>query len=169
VAVIESESVAESVAVTESVALAERAGVPSAQPVGRASPRLSWPIDPVDVRSGFGPRKDPMGGARGGLHEGLDLAAVEGQYVRAAGAGRVVRAGPAGGYGFVVVLEHGKAFHTVYAHLSTVDVFAGDEVKGGDPLGLAGATGRATGPHLHFEVRVDGRARNPFAFLPTLH
>jgi murein DD-endopeptidase MepM/ murein hydrolase activator NlpD len=104
---------------------------------------------------GFGPR---------GLHfhAGLDFVAPVGSPVAAAGSGRVVFAGlKVGGWGNLVVLAHGSGVRTLYAHLSRVDVRLGRRVRAGGRIGLVGATGRATGPHLHFEVRVRGAVVDP--------
>jgi len=109
--------------------------------------------------SGFGPR-----GRR--FHTGLDLAGTLGSTVVAARAGRVTFAGWAeGGYGFLVVVAHGGGVRTLYAHLESVTVALGARVSTGAPVGLMGATGHATGPHLHFEVRVHGLAVDPLPLL----
>lgn len=95
-------------------------------------------------------------------HHGIDYAAPRGTDVFAAAAGRVIRAGRSGsGYGNWVVIEHADGLQTIYAHLSSVDVDAGDRVRTGDKIGEVGSTGRSTGPHLHFEVRQDNRAVDP--------
>lgn len=101
-----------------------------------------------------------------GRHSGLDFAAPVGTPVVAAAAGVVVQAGTAGPYGRLVVVDHGGGTSTYYAHLSSSSVTAGDRVAGGQRLGAVGATGNATGPHLHFEVRVGGVAQDPERFLP---
>jgi murein DD-endopeptidase MepM/ murein hydrolase activator NlpD len=107
------------------------------------------------VVSGFGPR-----GRR--FHAGVDIAGTLGSSVVAARAGRVVFAGWAeGGYGFLVVVAHVGGVRTLYAHLMSVTVALGARVAAGSPVGLMGATGHATGPHLHFEVRVRGLAVDP--------
>jgi secretion/DNA translocation related TadE-like protein len=98
-----------------------------------------------------------------GRHSGLDFAAEPGTEVLAAADGRVLAAGPAGRYGNLVVIDHGEMV-TYYAHLSAVDVTPGQIVGTGHRVGAVGSTGNATGPHLHFEVRVDGVARDPAAF-----
>jgi hypothetical protein len=109
---------------------------------------LSWPLH-VGVTSPFGPRGF-------GFHSGIDLAA----------SGRVVWAGPmAGGWGKLVIIAHRDGVRSMYAHLSRTDVQVGDEVRTGDQVGRVGSTGDATGPHLHFEVRVRGAAVDP---LPAL-
>jgi len=121
--------------------------------------------------SGYGLRADPMHGgsaARGEMinHPGFDLAATTGTPVAAAAGGTVVHAGPAGTYGNLVTLRHDNGFETRYAHLSSVDVKVGDRVEAGSGLGKVGSTGYSTGPHLHFEVRHDGKAIDPAPLLP---
>ncbi len=125
----------------------------------------AW-ILPVQGRrsSGFGARVDPIGGARG-YHSGVDIAAREGTPVVAARAGTVERAGPAGTYGNLIVLRHADGSETRYAHLSAIAVRPGDTVAAGAPIGAVGSTGRSTGPHLHFEVRRNGRPMDPWAVL----
>lgn len=113
---------------------------------------------------GFGPRRHPLTG-RESFHTGLDLAPGSGARVFAAEAGRVVFAGIRAGYGRLVVLDHGGGLTSWYAHLSEIAVEAGKVVDRGDLLGKVGASGRATGPHLHFEVRQDGKPRNPLLYL----
>jgi peptidoglycan hydrolase-like protein with peptidoglycan-binding domain len=118
-------------------------------------------LRPVNAPVGdrFGPR-----GTR--FHPGLDLPAPYGARVRAARAGRVVRAGwNAGGYGFLIVIKHRRHVRTFYAHLSRVNVHRGERVAAGQRIGRVGASGEATGPHLHFEVRRRGAAVDP---LPAL-
>jgi murein DD-endopeptidase MepM/ murein hydrolase activator NlpD len=127
-------------------------------PPPRSPIALAWPLlRPVADR--FGPR-----GAR--FHTGLDLAAARGEPVAAAAAGRVAYAGRlAGGWGLLVSVAHGRGVRSLYAHLSRVDVAVGDRVAAGTQVGLVGATGNASTPHLHFEVRVRGAAVDP---LPAL-
>jgi murein DD-endopeptidase MepM/ murein hydrolase activator NlpD len=112
------------------------------------------------LTSAFGWRKDPLTGAAK-FHSGVDLKAAEGDPVGATGAGRVVFSGRNGGYGNSVVIEHANGVRTRYAHLSALLVAVGDQVSEGQPIGLAGHTGRATGPHVHYEVLEHGRAVDP--------
>ncbi|MEU2660880.1 peptidoglycan DD-metalloendopeptidase family protein, partial [Streptomyces sp. NPDC007325] len=103
-----------------------------------------------------------------GYHTGQDFAVPSGTPVRAVGPGRVVRAGYAGAYGYEVVIRHPDGRYTQYAHLSRVEVSAGQSVPGGRRIGRSGATGRVTGPHLHFEVRTGpsfGADVDPLAYL----
>jgi murein DD-endopeptidase MepM/ murein hydrolase activator NlpD len=125
------------------------------------------PVWPVEGRraSGLGFRPDPFTGERS-FHSGLDLAAPPGTPVVAMWAGRVVHAGPRGGYGLLVELDHGDGITTRYAHLSRVDVTVGAVVRRGEPIGAVGSTGRSTGPHLHLEVRERGVVHDPEPLLP---
>ncbi|MDP8971346.1 MAG: M23 family metallopeptidase, partial [Actinomycetota bacterium] len=123
---------------------------------------LIWPTD-GPLTSEFGSRQHPIfGTAR--MHEGIDIGAPSGQPILAAAAGQVVHAGPRGGYGNVVAIDHGGGLSTLYAHQSQVLVSLGDVVGQGDLIGLVGSTGYSTGPHLHFEVRVDGVPHDPMAW-----
>ena len=118
----------------------------------------------LDVTSAFGPRIDPFLG-RPALHPGVDLRESYGADIRATAAGRVIFAGPASGYGNLVEIDHGNGLTTRYAHMSDIAVALGETVVKGGVLGRVGATGRATGPHLHYEVRVDGSPVDPMRFL----
>jgi murein DD-endopeptidase MepM/ murein hydrolase activator NlpD len=115
-----------------------------------------WPTSGV-VTSGFGPRW-------GRMHEGIDIAAPTGTSVRAVAAGTVIYAGVMGGYGNIVVIDHGNGLSTAYAHLSAIWA-GGGGVSQGQGIGAVGCTGSCTGPHLHFEVRVNGAAVDPMGYL----
>ena len=130
-------------------------------PVVRSPIPLVWPVlAPVGDR--FGPRGDAF-------HAGIDLLAPRGTPVMAAGPGTVTWAGRrAGGWGRLVVVRHPDGVRTLYAHLASIDVHVGDEVSGGAILGRVGSSGDATGPHLHFEVRVRGAAIDPLGALVPL-
>ena len=119
-------------------------------------------LPPIDGRitSGFGMRRDPFT-QQAVFHGGLDIGAPTGTSVRASRGGRVVFAGNAGGYGRLVILEHRFGYRTYYGHLSNIAVTRGSRVRSGQRIGRVGATGRATGPHLHFEVRKNGMRRAP--------
>jgi len=118
----------------------------------------------VDMSSGFGVRVDPfLHGAA--MHTGIDLRGEEGEPVRATAAGTVSHAGWSGGYGKMVEIDHGNGLATRYAHLSSIEVRAGDKVRIGQTVGKLGSTGRSTGPHLHYETRVEGEAVDPQKFL----
>ncbi|MGB7125391.1 MAG: M23 family metallopeptidase [Methylovirgula sp.] len=125
--------------------------------------RIPLPGDP-EITSGFGPRIDPFLGTPA-LHTGVDLIDGYDAPVRATAAGRVVSAGFDGGYGNMVEVDHGSGLSTRYAHLSSIDVVPGQNVSFGTVLGHVGATGRATGPHLHYEVRIDGEPVDPLRFM----
>ncbi len=126
-------------------------------PFGNPSPQSS-------ITSRFGNRTDPFLG-RLALHAGIDFRVSTGTQVRSTGAGTVVVAGRNGGYGNMVEIDHGDGLTTRYAHLSRVLVKVGDHVEAADPVGLSGTTGRSTGPHLHYEVRREGKAVDPMRFL----
>jgi murein DD-endopeptidase MepM/ murein hydrolase activator NlpD len=115
--------------------------------------------------SGYGLRTDPVNG-HSVNHLGFDVAAKAGTGVAAAARGTVVHAGPAGTYGNLVTLRHDNGFETRYAHLSSVDVKVGELVEAGADLGKVGSTGYSTGPHLHFEIRHEGKPIDPAPLLP---
>ncbi len=127
-----------------------------------AQPNL-WPIDGV-LRSSFGSRSDPFSG-EGAFHTGIDLAAPKGTPVHVTADGVVASTAWAGAYGKLIVIDHGNGLETCYAHLSQALVVPGEEVTRGQVIGLSGATGRATGPHLHYEVRLGGTPVNPYKYL----
>ncbi len=118
----------------------------------------------ASVTSPFGYRPDPFLG-RPALHSGVDLAQGYGAEIRATGAGRITHAGPAGGYGVMVEIDHGNGLTTRYAHMSEALVEEGQDVVKGAVLGRIGSSGRSTGPHLHYEVRVDGEPVDPERYL----
>jgi murein DD-endopeptidase MepM/ murein hydrolase activator NlpD len=121
-------------------------------------------IGEVEFTSGFGVRLDPFLG-RPAMHTGLDFRAATGDPVRATANGKVVSSGWAGGYGRMVEIDHGNGLSTRYGHLSEINVKVGDPVKIGQVIGAVGSTGRSTGPHLHYETRIDGEAVDPQKFL----
>jgi len=125
---------------------------------------LSWPLS-GSVTDGFGWRTHPITGQRQ-FHEGLDIAASEGTPVRAAAGGTVSYADWMAGYGRLVVIQHGNGVETRYGHLRGLAVSTGQRVVAGKVIGYVGQTGDATGPHLHFEVRVGGQPKNPRNYLP---
>jgi murein DD-endopeptidase MepM/ murein hydrolase activator NlpD len=116
------------------------------------------------VTSDFGQRLDPYTAERV-MHQGLDIAAPHGKEVTAPSDGTVVFAGLEGGYGNVIVIDHGYGIKTRYGHLSRLMVKAGDHIKRGAAIAAVGNTGRSTGPHLHYEVRVNGIPQNPRKFI----
>jgi murein DD-endopeptidase MepM/ murein hydrolase activator NlpD len=121
-------------------------------------------IGEVEFTSGFGIRSDPFLG-RPAMHTGLDFRAQMGDPVRATANGKVVNSGWSGGYGRMVEIDHGNGLSTRYGHLSQIDVKVGDIIKIGQVIGEVGSTGRSTGPHLHYETRIDGEAVDPQKFL----
>jgi murein DD-endopeptidase MepM/ murein hydrolase activator NlpD len=121
-------------------------------------------IGEVEFTSGFGIRNDPFLG-RPAMHTGLDFRAATGDPVRATANGKVASAGWAGGYGRMVEIDHGNGLSTRYGHLSEIGVKVGDPIKIGQVIGAVGSTGRSTGPHLHYETRIDGEAVDPQKFL----
>jgi murein DD-endopeptidase MepM/ murein hydrolase activator NlpD len=138
---------------------------------GKLDERVRWisstpAIAPVKgiFTSGFGSRADPLTHGRG-EHQGVDIAAPPGQPVHASADGVVIRAGEVSGFGNAVFVAHGFGVTTRYGHMSRIDVRPGQRVKRGDIVGRVGNTGRSTGYHLHYEVRVDGEAVNPLAYI----
>lgn len=121
-------------------------------------------IGEVEFTSGFGVRSDPFLG-RPAMHTGLDFRAATGDPVRATANGKVVSSGWAGGYGRMVEIDHGNGLSTRYGHLSEISVKVGDPIRIGQVIGEVGSTGRSTGPHLHYETRIDGEAVDPQKFL----
>jgi len=121
-------------------------------------------VGEVEFTSGFGIRSDPFLG-RPAMHTGLDFRAQTGDPVRATANGKVVSSGWSGGYGRMVEIDHGNGLSTRYGHLSEINVKVGDTVKIGQVIGEVGSTGRSTGPHLHYETRIDGEAVDPQKFL----
>lgn len=125
---------------------------------------LAWPIPGARITSYYGNRRHPIFGTDR-LHAGLDFAGSYGTPVGAAGAGEVLYVGWRGGYGNTVIVDHGGALATLYAHLSSISVADGQTVGVGTTVGRVGSTGYSTGPHLHFETRVDGNPVDPLQFL----
>ena len=122
------------------------------------------PVEGVHLSSGYGMRTHPvLGGAR--QHKGVDLAGAVGTPIHAAADGIVSRADWFSSYGLYVSLEHGGSLQTRYGHMSRLNVAAGQRVHKGDVIGYIGTTGRSTGPHLHYEVRIAGEAVNPVPYL----
>jgi len=124
-----------------------------------------WPVE-GSVTSSFGERSDPFNG-EGAFHAGLDISAPKGTVVRATGDGLVDSAAQVNGYGREVIIDHGHGVHTVYGHLSGMIVLSGQHVVRGQIIGYVGQTGRSTGPHLHYEVRINNVPVNPHKYLRT--
>lgn len=116
------------------------------------------------ISSPFGYRTHPVTGSYT-LHSGIDIAASSGTTVVASRNGKVVSAGYSGSYGNLIVISHGNGIETAYAHLSSINVRVGESVSQGQLIGKVGSTGRSTGPHLHFEVRINGTAVNPSKYI----
>jgi lipoprotein NlpD len=131
-----------------------RLGPPPAGP----EPKLRWPVQGV-LYSKFGARED-------GRHDGIDIAAPEGTPIAAAAEGRVIYAGVQRGYGNIVILRHAGGLVTLYAHNQENAVAEGEQVREGQVIARVGRTGRATGPHCHFEVRDGVTPRDPLSYLP---
>lgn len=124
-----------------------------------------WPVF-GKLESGVGGRRNPFSGRGYEYHEGQDIDADYGTPVQAAASGKIVIAGWQRGYGKVVYVDHGNGLSTRYGHLSAIDVTVGQTVSQGQTIGLVGSTGRSTGPHLHYEVRVNNQPVDPKPYLP---
>ena len=118
------------------------------------------------INNEYGWRRNPFGAASYERHSGMDIDGEKGAPVIAPGNGVVVKAGWQGGYGNLIELDHGNGVTTRYGHLSSVEVEIGQEVKRNQEIGKVGSTGRSTGPHLHYEVRLSNEPVNPRAYLP---
>jgi murein DD-endopeptidase MepM/ murein hydrolase activator NlpD len=129
---------------------------------------MTWPVPGFTrVSSPFGNRARPFGGGTE-FHTGIDIAGpgINGAAVVASGNGRVIAAGWRGGFGNTIIIDHGDGVTTLYAHLLSggIHVSVGQQVTAGQRIGSVGSTGWSTGPHLHWEVRVNGQPRNPMTF-----
>ena len=122
-----------------------------------------WPVE-GRVTSSFGEREDPFNG-EGAFHAGLDISAPSGTVIRATGDGLVESAAMMNGYGRQVVVDHGHGVHTVYGHMAGMIVMTGQKVTRGQIIGYVGMSGRSTGPHLHYEVRINNVPVNPHKYL----
>ncbi|MFV0503220.1 MAG: murein hydrolase activator EnvC family protein [Lachnospirales bacterium] len=128
--------------------------------------KLGWPVPSSSrITSRYGPRVHPITGEVGKVHAGLDIAASTGTPVVAAEDGIVTSSGYLGGYGYAVIIYHGDGISTLYAHNSALTVSEGQKVTKGQQISKAGSTGNSTGPHCHFEVRINGRHTNPLPYL----
>ena len=139
-----------------------RSDVDKRNQLAAATPSI-WPTHGW-LSSSMGTRSDPLTGEKD-FHPGLDISADKGDPVYSTADGKVTHAASAGNYGNLVIIEHGYGLETRYGHLSVFKVTIGQTVKRGDLLGLVGSTGRTTGPHLHYEVRANGRILNPLQLL----
>ena len=162
-------------ALTNDIIIISRAKVtspsrdPFATKAGAASAHLPsiWPVM-GPLRSGYGVRSNPFGGSSTEFHKGQDIAVPLGTPIMATADGVIIAAEWHHGYGNAIYIDHGNGINTRYGHLSRIDVVVGQTVKRGDLIGLSGSTGRSTGPHLHYEVRVNGEATNPLPYLPPV-
>ena len=130
----------------------------------RMSTPLVSPVEKYYIASGFGRRRDPIN-KRWASHKGLDLAGPPGQKVRSPAKGRVVYAGNYGHFGRFIEIDHGAGVRTRYGHLRRVLVKRGQRVDFRQDIGILGSSGRSTGPHLHYAVEVNGKARNPLDYI----
>jgi murein DD-endopeptidase MepM/ murein hydrolase activator NlpD len=133
-------------------------------PTASVSIPSRMPVEGVRLSSDYGMRTHPVLGGRRG-HKGIDLAGPTGTPIHAAADGIVSRADWFSSYGLYVSLEHGGSMQTRYGHMSRLNVAAGQRVRKGEIIGYVGSTGRSTGPHLHYEVRIAGQAVNPVPYL----
>ena len=138
--------------------------VPSDQ--GSMSVPSMKPVANLQFTSLYGVRSDPFRGTAA-MHAGVDIPGPVGTPIYATADGVVGRSGWVGGYGNLVELDHGKGLQTRYGHLSKITVAPGTRVTRGQVIGMMGSTGRSTGSHLHYEVRMDGRAVNPVPYLDS--
>jgi murein DD-endopeptidase MepM/ murein hydrolase activator NlpD len=163
----ERELLAESRRLEREIVVLTRLSVQQAAKQTHGSGVLAWPLR-GKITSGFGYRMHPIH-HKSLMHTGLDISRAHGTPVAAADSGHVIYSGWRGGYGKVVMINHGNQrgnnIVTLYAHLSSIRVGTGQEVNKGSTIGNVGSTGYSTGAHLHFEVRVDGRPVNPLGYL----
>jgi len=135
----------------------------ASEPTGTKPGQLVRPV-PGAISSGFGPRVHPILGTMR-MHNGVDMNASQGDAIKAAAAGTVILAGVKGGFGNTIVIDHGGGMVTLYAHQSRLGASVGQKVTAGETIGYIGSTGLSTGPHLHFEVRINGIAKNPTNYI----
>jgi murein DD-endopeptidase MepM/ murein hydrolase activator NlpD len=127
-----------------------------------------WPIRGT-ISSGFGWRRNPFSSRGSEHHDGVDIPARSGTHIRAAGGGKIIFSGWRNGFGNVVIIDHGSGINTLYAHNSRNLVTVGQVVERGDVIAHVGSTGRSTGAHLHYEVKINGTAVNPVPFMQEFH
>ena len=125
-----------------------------------------WPVA-GELTDGFGGRRNPFGGSSSEFHTGQDIATLWGTPVMAAANGTVIFAGWQNGYGQIVIIDHGNGLTSRYGHLSGIDVEVGQQIARGEQLGRVGSTGRSTGPHLHYEIRINDEPVDPRQYLPS--
>jgi murein DD-endopeptidase MepM/ murein hydrolase activator NlpD len=132
----------------------------------RAVTPSTWPVE-GRLTDGFGDRRNPFGGYSSEFHAGQDIATLFGTPVAATANGVVTFAGCQNGYGQVVVIDHGGGLTTRYGHLSHTDVEVGQNITRGEQVGRVGSSGRSTGPHLHYEIRINDEPVDPRPYLPA--
>ena len=118
------------------------------------------------INNEFGFRRNPFGGRNYEFHAGMDIDGERGDSVMAPANGTIIKAGWQGGYGNMIEIDHGNGLTTRYGHLSKIEIQVGDSVARGQLIGLVGSTGRSTGPHLHYELRLNDKSINPRLLLP---
>jgi murein DD-endopeptidase MepM/ murein hydrolase activator NlpD len=118
------------------------------------------------INNEFGFRRNPFGGRNYEFHAGMDIDGERGDSVMAPANGTIIKAGWQGGYGNMIEIDHGNGLTTRYGHLSKIEIQVGDPVSRGQLIGLVGSTGRSTGPHLHYELRLNDKSINPRLLLP---
>ncbi len=118
------------------------------------------------INNEFGFRRNPFGGRTYEFHAGMDIGGERGDMVVAPASGTISKAGWQGGYGNMIEIDHGNGLTTRYGHLSKIEISEGDQISRGQLIGLVGSTGRSTGPHLHYELRLNDKPINPRRFLP---
>lgn len=133
--------------------------------VAATSSRLAWPAATYNITSYYGYRSNPFGYGPSEFHAGVDIAGPSGTSIYAADGGTVTHAGWKGSYGNLIIISHGNGMETRYAHLSGFGVSVGQSVSRGQRIASMGTTGRSTGPHLHFEVRINGNTQNPLNYI----
>jgi murein DD-endopeptidase MepM/ murein hydrolase activator NlpD len=148
---------AQSEALAARIRAAQQQSSSSSAPVVSGSGQLLWPVS--------GPVTSPFGVRWGRMHEGIDIAVGSGTPVHAAAAGTVIYAGWMEGYGNLVVIDHGNGLSTAYGHNSSLASSVGQSVSAGQVIAYSGSTGHSTGPHVHFEVRVNGTPVDPLGYL----
>jgi murein DD-endopeptidase MepM/ murein hydrolase activator NlpD len=146
-----------SVALGERIRQAQAQSAHSGSEPARAPGGLMWPVS--------GPVTSPFGWRWGRMHEGIDIGVAYGTPIHAAASGTVIYCGWESGYGNLVVIDHGGGIATAYGHQSSIAAACGQQVSQGDVIGYVGSTGHSTGPHLHFEVRVNGNPVDPLGYL----
>lgn len=126
---------------------------------------IATPIKGYDISSSYGYRTHPVTGKRRSMHKGIDISSPKGTPIYATADGVISYSGRMGSYGKYIEIQHGNKITTRYAHMSKLKVDKNSEVEKGDVIGYVGTTGRSTGPHLHYEIRIEGEAINPEPFL----